>query len=123
MALSREFTDYLADLFSVVSNTTVKKMFGGAGVFRHGLMFALALDDGKIALKADSQTIPDFEAENCSEWVYHDKRGAKKSMNYWYMPERLAEEPEELKVWSMKAFEVAVRADQAKPPKQRKYTV
>jgi DNA transformation protein len=112
--------DYLADLFSVVPDTTVKKMFGGAGVFRHGLMFALALDDGKIALKADAQTVPDFQAAGCSEWTYHDKRGKKMSMNYWYMPEYLADDPDELKTWALKAFDVAVRADQAKPPKQRK---
>ena len=41
-------------------------------------------------------------------------------MNYWYMPERLADDEDEMLEWSMKAFEVAVRADQKKPPKQRK---
>lgn len=120
MAVSREFIGYLEDLFSVMPGTSVKRMFGGAGVFRHGLMYALALDDGKIALKADSHTIPDFQAEGCEEWVYHDKRGSKKSMNYWYMPEHLADDSDELRRWSQKAFEVAVRADNAKPPRQRK---
>lgn len=120
MAVTKEYLEYLADLFSVVPHTNIKKMFGGAGVFRHGLMYALALGDGKIALKADEQTIPDFEAEGCEAWYYEDKRGGKKSMNYWYMPERLADDEDELLEWSMKAFEVAVRADQKKPPKQRK---
>ncbi|MGB7286051.1 MAG: TfoX/Sxy family protein [Salaquimonas sp.] len=120
MAVTKEFLDYLADLFSVVPHSNIKKMFGGAGIFRHGLMYALALGDGKIALKADAQTIPDFEAEGCEAWYYEDKRGGKKSMNYWYMPERLADDPDELLEWSMKAFEVAMRADQAKSPSQRK---
>lgn len=120
MALSKEFIEYLEELFSVVQGSTTKKMFGGAGVFRHGLMYALALGDGKIALKADAVTIPDFQAENCEAWYYEDKRGGKKSMNYWYMPERLADDPDELREWAIKAFDVAVRADQAKPPSQRK---
>ena len=41
-------------------------------------------------------------------------------MGYWYIPERLLEEPDELKIWALKAFEVAVRADQKKPPAKRK---
>jgi DNA transformation protein len=120
LAVTKEYLEYLADLFSIVPHTNIKKMFGGAGVFRHGLMYALDLGDGKIALKADAETIPDFEAEGCEAWYYEDKRGGKKSMNYWYMPERLADDEDELLEWSMKAFEVAVRADQKKPPKQRK---
>ena len=72
MALSKEFIDYLTDLFAVVPGTTVKKMFGGVGMFRQGLMYALALGDGKIALKADAETIPDFEAEGCEAWYYED---------------------------------------------------
>lgn len=120
MALTKEYLEYLSDLFSAVPGSSTKKMFGGAGVFRHGLMYGLALGDGKIALKADAETIPDFEAEGCDAWYYEDKRGGKKSMNYWYMPERLADDPDELLQWAMKAFYVAVRADQKKPPKQRK---
>jgi DNA transformation protein len=112
---------YMEDLFAVLPGSTIRKMFGGAGVFRQGLMYALALSDGKIALKADEQTIPDFEAAGCEAWYYEDKRGGKKSMNYWYMPEHLADDPEELKVWATKAFEVAMRADQKKSPKQRKF--
>ncbi len=75
----------------------------------------------KIALKADAETIPDFEAEGCEAWYYEDKRGGKKSMNYWYMPERLADDPDELQTWAEKAFDVAIRADERKPPKQRKF--
>ncbi len=120
MALSKEFTDYLEELFQVLPGSRTKRMFGGAGIFRDGLMYALALGDGKIALKADEQTIPDFEAEGCQSWYYEDKRSGKKSMNYWYMPERLADDPDELKQWAQKAFDVAMRADERKPLKQRK---
>lgn len=120
MAISAEFLAYLEDLFSVVPNVSIRKMFGGVGVFRHGLMFALALDDGRIAFKADEITIPDFIEAGCSEWVYHDKRGEKRSMNHWYMPEHLADDSDELLAWSLKAFDVAVRADGKKPPSQRK---
>lgn len=119
MAVSGEFVTYLNDLFSVVPDTQIRRMFGGVGIFRHGLMYALATSDGRIALKADEQTVPGFRAENCSEWTY-EMRGSSKPMGYWYMPERLADDPDDLRDWALNAYEVAVRADARKPPKQRK---
>ncbi|MEZ5801429.1 MAG: TfoX/Sxy family protein [Nitratireductor sp.] len=120
MALTKEFASHLEDLFSVLPGSSVKRMFGGAGVFRDGLMYALSLDDGRIALKADAETQPQFRAENMEEWSYPYK-GGKKSMGYWYMPERLLDEPDELALWARAAFEAAIRADQAKPASQRKF--
>ena len=119
MAISPEFHAHIEDLFSVVPGTVVRKMFGGVGVFRHGLMYGLGTSDGAIALKADEETVPAFRAEGSSEWVY-EMRGVPKGMGYWYVPERLFDEPEELRKWALDAFEVAVRADAKKPPKQRK---
>lgn len=121
MAISAEFVRYVEDLFSVLPHTIVKKMFGGIGVFRHGIMYALALDDGKIALKADDITIPDFEAEGLTQCVFENKKtGKRASMGYWYAPEFIFDDPDALEEWAIKAFETAVRADAKKPPSQRK---
>lgn len=121
MPITKEYVEYLADLFSVVSDTNVKKMFGGVGVFRHGLMFAISLKSGKIALKADEETIPAFEAQGCTAWVYENAESGKiVNMGYWYAPEHILDDPEELEIWAMKAFETAVRIDAKKPPSQRK---
>lgn len=119
MAIDREFQTYVEDLFSPVDGVSVRRMFGGLGIFRNGLMFGLVEDQGRICLKADAATEPDFQAEGCELWVYHGK-GKPMSMGYWYMPERLMDDPDELKAWAMSAYEVAVRADQKKPPSQRK---
>jgi DNA transformation protein len=120
MALQPEFVSWLEDLFCVVPDTSIRKMFGGAGIFRHGLMYGLALSDGQISLKADEETIADFVAEGCEEWQYQRKNGKVTTMGYWYIPERLTDDSDELLTWSMKAFDVAARADQKKPPSQRK---
>lgn len=120
MAVSGEFIKYLEDLFSVLPGTSIRKMFGGVGIFRHNLMFALALEDGRIAFKADSETIPDFEAEGCGQWVYEHKNRKSVSMGYWYIPEHLADNPDEFAIWAEKAFAAASRIDQEKPPSQRK---
>lgn len=118
--MDKEFVTWLEDVFSAVPDTSIRKMFGGVGLFRHGLMFGLALSDGRIALKADDQTKQTFIDESCEEWGYERKDGKRTQMGYWYMPERLIDDPDELCEWSMKALDVAVRADQKKPPSKRK---
>ena len=123
MSISNEQVEYLKDIFSSVPGASIRKMFGGVGVFRHGLMFALALEDGQIAFKADEITVPEFEAEGCQEWVYENKTRKSVGMGYWYMPERLLDDTEEFIDWAEKAFSAAARIDQAKPPSQRKLKV
>lgn len=121
MAVTREQTGWLEDLFAVLPGSRVRRMFGGAGVFRDGLMYALMMGDGQVALKADAATAPDFRAEGMSEWHYPDRKtSAERAMGYWYMPERLADDEDELRQWALRAFECACRADAAKPAKQRK---
>ena len=123
MAITPEFMAYLEDLFSVVPHTRIRKMFGGVGIFRHSLMFALAMGDGRIALKVDDETRSDFVAAGSSEWIYEHKTRKSVSMGYWYMPEFLADDPEAFAEWAEKAFSAAARIDQAKPPSQRKLKV
>lgn len=111
--------DYLKELFAPFADVTVRKMFGGVGIFHRGLNFAAVMDD-VLRLKADEQTFSDFENEGSSPWEYHRKDGKPVIMHYWTVPERLFDDPEEFSIWAEKAFEAAIRADQAKSPKQRK---
>ena len=98
-------------------------MFGGAGIYAEGTMFAIVVD-GVIYLKADEQTVTAFEREGLAPFTY----GVKKKrvvMSYWRMPDRLYDDPEELALWSRQAVAAALRAAAAKtrgksPKKQRK---
>lgn len=122
MAIDGGFKEYLAELFEPVGGVTFKNMFGGTGIFKHGLMFGLVMDD-RVALKVDGATEQDFIDEGMEQWTYSregDKAARKRSFGYWYIPERLLEDSEELYEWAMKAFDVAVRADMKKPPSKRK---
>ncbi len=48
-------------------------MFGGAGLFRDGLMFGL-VSAGELYLKADDLTAPRFRSAGCRPFTY-DKNG------------------------------------------------
>lgn len=98
--------DHISELFSDFGPVTVRRMFGGAGIFADGAMFAL-VDDGVIYLKADVATIPAFEREKSTPFSYATKRGTHTLTSYWRLPERLYDDPEELARWAAAAHAVA----------------
>ncbi len=104
--------EFIRDLFAPFGPVTVKRLFGGAGISADGLTFALVFD-GAIFLKVDDDTIPDFEREGSSPFVYtrakSKGRVGKASLSYWRLPERLYDDPEELAVWARRAFAIAER--------------
>ena len=104
---------YLTELFSGFGPVTVRRMFGGAGVFADGLMIALVVD-GVIYLKADDSIVPLFEREGLAPFSYKTKDGKRTLKSYWRMPERLYDEPDELAEWARLALAAARRAAPAR---------
>jgi DNA transformation protein and related proteins len=104
--------EFINDLFASFGAVTVRRMFGGAGIYREGLMFALVFD-GAIFLRVDAASIPDFERECSRPFVYTRAKSPGKigraSLSYWRLPERLYDDPEELAVWAKRALAVAQR--------------
>lgn len=111
--------DYLAELFEPVGGVRIRRMFGGLGFFRDGLMFGIWQDD-TIYLKADDATRPSFEAEGCGPFVYGSKNGRDTSLSYFRMPERLLDDTDELRDWALKAIDVAIRVNARKPVKRKR---
>src|SRR4051794_36736547 len=97
------------ELFREFGPVSVRRMFGGQGIFVDGRMIALVARD-VIHLKADAETIPDFEAEGLGAFSYATKDGERKLTSYWRMPERLYDDPQELAQWARHAHQVAMRA-------------
>jgi DNA transformation protein len=54
--------EFIVELFAPFGPVTVRRLFGGAGLFAEGLMFGLVFD-GAIFLKVDDASIPDFQRE------------------------------------------------------------
>jgi DNA transformation protein len=118
--------DFIAELFVQFRPVTVRRMFGGAGLYAEGLMFALVFD-GAIYLKVDLASIPDFEREGSKPFVYTRAKSpgriGRHSLSYWRLPERLYDDPDELAVWAGRAFSIAARkkaAARAKTPRPRR---
>jgi DNA transformation protein len=111
----------IRELFSTFGAVSVRRMFGGHGVFADGIMFALE-SDGELYLKADDLTIPKLAAENSEPFVYK-ARGREIALSYWKLPERLYDELDEFAGFARDAFGAAQRAAGSKPkvkPKTKK---
>ena len=116
MAASEGFIEHLKDALSGLGPVSVRRMFGGAGVYADGVMFGLIADD-TLYLKADDETKRAFEAEGLGPYGY-DGHGKRIDLPYWRAPERLLDDADEMAAWARTALSVARRAAAAKP--QRK---
>jgi len=116
VSASAEFLEFVTEQMAGFGPITVRRMFGGTGVFRDGLMFALIADE-VLYLKADETTEADFRAEGLSPFTYKTSRNPRTVMSYWRAPERCLDDPDEMTDWCRKAYAVALRS--AKPSKAR----
>jgi DNA transformation protein len=108
----------IRELFAEFGPVDVRRMFGGAGVFVDRRMIALVSRE-VIYLKADAETIPEFEREGLVPFSYATKNGEQKLTSYWRMPDRLYDEPEELARWARAAHQAAIRAAAARREKPK----
>ncbi len=118
MSASQDFMDHAAELFAPLGLIAVRRMFGGAGVYCRGVMFALIVDD-TLYLKADAETKGDFEARGAGPFVYTG-RGKPVAMSYWQLPPELIDQQDELIEWARKAYAVARKQKAEIPPPSRR---
>lgn len=100
--------DAIRDMFAGLGPVTIKRMFGGKGIYHDGLIVALEVGD-EIVLKADAVSAADFADAGCVRWTY-DGKGKPVQMPYWSIPDSAIDDPDELALWTRKAFEAALRS-------------
>jgi DNA transformation protein len=101
---------HIRDIFSGLGPISIRKMFGGKGIYHDGLIVGVLLSTGELLLKADAASAPDFAAEGATQWAYESRSGKAANMPYWSIPERALDDPDELSVWTRKAYEAALRS-------------
>ena len=108
----------IEDMFASLGPVTIKRMFGGKGIYRDGVIFALYLFD-EIMLKADEESAPAFAAAGARQWVYQRKGKSPVAMPYWSVPEDAYDDPDEMAKWARLAWEAGLRAGPSSPGKKR----
>jgi DNA transformation protein len=100
--------DLIRDMFDSLGEVTIKRMFGGKGIYHQGVILALEVD-GEILLKADEASASDFADAGSSQWTYEGK-SKPVAMPYWSIPDAALDDPEEMAKWVRLAWEAALRA-------------
>lgn len=102
--------DAIRDMFDSLGEVTIKRMFGGKGIYHQGRILALEVG-GDILLKADAQSAPAFADAGASQWVYEGKARSKPvAMPYWSIPDQALDDPDEMAQWVGLAWQAALRA-------------
>jgi DNA transformation protein and related proteins len=109
MSLSEAFKDFVIEQMAGFGPVSVRRMFGGGGIYSDGLMFAV-VDDDVLYLKVDDENRAPFDAENLTAITMLSKTGKVMSMSYHRAPERCMDDAEEMAQWCALGFGAALRA-------------
>lgn len=96
------------EMFSSLGAITVRRMFGGKGVYHRDLIVAIEYG-GEMLVKADAASAPAFAAAGARRWTYEGRGGKAVEMPYWSVPDAAYDDPDEMARWVRLAWEAVVR--------------
>lgn len=100
----------IAELFAGLGPVSIRRLFGGKGIYCDGVIFAIVLR-GELMLKADADAAPDFAAAGCRQWIYTNRKtGNPVPMPYWTVPDGALDDPDEMTPWARKAYKAGIRS-------------
>lgn len=113
MTVNSSFRSNVLEQFTAIDGIATRSLFGGMGIYRRGVMFALVVDE-RLYFKVNAGNKPDFQQAGSVPFIYnrHDKKGENKlvTMSYWEVPPQVMEDKELFFQWAIKAYEAAVKA-------------
>ena len=75
------------------------------GLFKEGVAFG-GIMENVFRLKVDDTNRKDYEDKGMGPWQIP---GKKMKMNYYEVPVEIMEDPEALKIWATKSYDLAVK--------------
>jgi DNA transformation protein len=110
MAVSPDFRDFVLEMLEAFGPVSFRPMFGGGGLYRTDLMFALITRSDVLYFRTDDQNTPDFIDAGMGPFVTNAEK--KTTMPYHEVPADILEDTDEMCTWAQKAFDAALRAKQ-----------
>lgn len=107
MARGSEFVEFVLESLQPLRGVSGRRMFGGWGLYKDGVMFALIAAD-RLYLKVDDGNRAAFEAQSLEPFTYTGK-GRPIRMSYHEAPGDGFDDPDILCAWAREAFAAALR--------------
>jgi DNA transformation protein and related proteins len=123
MVVSDSFAEFLREQLAPLGRVSMRRMFGKAGLFCDGVMFAVVTDD-TLYFRVDDHNRAIFKEAESFPPLNYEKGGRTIDLSFWRAPERLLDEPDELVLWARAALaaahRVAVKRKRAAPGRKSK---
>jgi DNA transformation protein and related proteins len=115
MAASSEFVEFVLESLQPLRGVNACRMFGGWGIYKDSVMFALIAYD-TLYFKVDDGNRAAYEAAGLAHFTYIDK-GKPIRMSYREAPPEGFDDPDILCAWARDAYAAALRTKKPKRPK------
>lgn len=107
MTLSQTVLTKAVEAMSRVDVITYRRIFNGAGIYHHGVQFAILIGD-RLYFRADESSRILFEQKSMQAF---EPRGSKIESFFYQVPEAILDNPSELRYWMRISVEAAHEGD------------
>lgn len=111
----------IIEWLSPFGDISSRRMFGGYGIYKDGIIIAL-MDDDELYFKSTLTSESFYQSFNSYPFVYEGQRRPVK-MSYWQVPQTVLNDPILLEKWVDTAYHSAIAAKAKNPPKRTKRIV
>ena len=111
-----EFVEHVVETLKAFGAVAVRPMFGGWGIYRDGVFFALVAAD-TLYFKSDDENRAQFERASPGPFTF-EKKGETIVTHYFAVPEDAFEDPQVMARWARLGYAAALRA--ARRPRSRR---
>lgn len=113
--MDKGFVEYVLDLLSCHKGIAVRAMFGGHGVYKDGIIFAIIIES-ELYFKVGPSNINDYKQKDSCPFTYQGK-DKQVSMPYWKVPEHIMEDQDMLDEWMQKSVKASIESKKGQPKK------
>lgn len=111
-----QYVDYVLDLLSPFGNIKARKMFGGYGIYKDSIFFAIIIDN-ILYFKVGTNNQHRYESYGSKPFSYEGKSKKTVTMSYWELPMDILEDNTNLAQWVALAVHDAIKTK--KPAKKK----
>jgi len=95
----------LNDILSGIKGISHRAMFGGYGIYKDEIIFAIISDD-KLYFKVDDSNRVDYEKHGSKPFVYSQGKHKATTMSYWELPSKILNNKKELPSWIQASYKI-----------------
>lgn len=103
MSLSNSYLDHVIACLSRATEVAYRRIFNGVGIYHQGVQFALIINN-RLYFRADDYSRALYQQQGMAAF---QPRGVQLQSNFFQLPDRLLEQPRELRYWMRIAVEAA----------------